>query len=101
MDNEKSSRDPTQIITLDDTQHVAFLKLKGYTVKPWIETDDQIPNQDPNTKRVEFQVEGDPDSIEKDMQGFYQNELVGVQDFCRELKSVKSSMYNLRRMKRI
>ena len=101
MDNEKSSRDPTRIVTLDDTQHVAFLKLKGWKVTPWIEVDEQNPNQDPNTKRVEFQIEGDPDSIEKDMQEFYQNELVGVQDFCRCLKEIKSSMYGLRRIRKI
>ena len=101
MNNEKSTRDPTRIITLDDTQHVAFLKLKGWKVVPWIETDDQAPNQDPNTKRVEFQVEGDPDSIEKDMQKFYDNELVPIQDFCRCLKEVKSAMYNLRRLKSV
>ena len=100
MNDEKPTRDPTKTVTLDDTQHVAFLKLMGYVVKPWIEVDEQNPNQDPNMKRVEFQIEGDPDSVEKDMQRFYDNEMIPIQDFCRCLKEVKSAMYNLRRLRK-
>lgn len=101
MNDEKPTRDPTKVVTLDDTQHVAFLRLKGYKVTPWIEVDDQNPNQDPNSRRVEFQIEGDSDAIEKEMQKFYANESVGVQDFCRCLKEIKSSMYGLRRLRKI
>ena len=103
MNNEKPTRDPTEVkpVTLDDTQHVAFLKLAGWKVTPWIEFDEQNPNQDPNSKRVEFQIEGDPDKIERDMQKFYANALIPIQDFCRCLKEVKSAMYNLRRLKAV
>jgi hypothetical protein len=100
MDNEKSTRDPTRIITLDDTQHVAFLKMRGWKVTPWIESDDLAPT-DPNSRRVEFQVEGDPDTINMEMQRFYDDEPFPIQTFCRCLKEIKSAMYNLRRLKSV
>jgi len=101
MNDEKPTRDPTKTITLDDTQHVAFLKMRGWKVTLWIETDEQNLNQDPNTKRVTFQIEGEADEIGKEMDKFYLNESVPILDFCRALKDLKTQMYALRRMKRI
>ena len=78
---------------IEDTSLVAFLKLKGHVCIPWISRDD------PNDIRVSFDIQGDERAIEADMQKFYnQNEMVSVVDFCRMLKDVKSSMYNLRRV---
>ena len=101
MNDEKPTRDPTKTVTLDDTQHVAFLKMRGWKVTLWIETDEQNLNQDPNTKRVTFQIEGEADEIGKEMDKFYLNESVPILDFCRALKDLKTQMYALRRMKRI
>jgi hypothetical protein len=98
--NDNPTRDPTRIVTLDDTQHVAFLKMQGYKVTPWIEVDEQNPNQDPNSRRVEFQIEGDPDTINLEMQRFYADEPFPILTFCRHLKETKSAMYNLRRLKK-
>ena len=96
---ETGTRDPTKIVTFVDAQHVAFLKMRGWKFTLWIETDEQNPNQDPNAKRVVFEIKGDSDAIEKEMQKFYDNESVPIQDFCRALKDLKTQMYQLRRMK--
>jgi hypothetical protein len=98
MDNGKK-RDPTEpFITLEDSQHAAFLKMLGYKIVPWIEGD--TVGIDPNSKRVEFQVFGNPAAIEHDMQRFYVGENFSIQEFCRHLKDIKSAMYNLRRLKK-
>jgi hypothetical protein len=78
---------------IEDTSLVAFLKLKGHICIPWISRDD------PSDIRVSFDIQGNEKEIEADIQQFYDpNVLVGVQEFCRMLKDVKSSMYNLRRV---
>jgi hypothetical protein len=74
--------------------------MQGYKVTPWIEVDEQNPNQDPNSRRVEFQIEGDPDTINLEMQRFYADEPFPILTFCRHLKETKSAMYNLRRLKK-
>jgi hypothetical protein len=86
------TRDPTKVTCLEDAQLVAFMKLKGYIAIPWISRDD------PSDPRVSFDIQGDSDKIESDMQGFYNNELVGIQDFTRAYKEVKSLMYSLKRI---
>ncbi len=86
------TRDPTSVTSLEDTSLVAFLKLKGHIAIPWISRDD------PQDIRVSFDIQGNEQQIEADIQAFYQNEKVGIQDFCRCLKDIKSSMYNLRRI---
>jgi hypothetical protein len=103
MTNSIATRDPTPtspsaspsdrtLTNLEDTSLVAFLKLKGHIAIPW------ISRTDPNDIRVSFDIQGDGKQIESDMRNFYNNEMVGIQDFCRCLKDVKSSMYNLRRI---
>ena len=97
MDKE---RDPTTYVLLEDTQHVAFLKMLGHRVVPWIESPTAgQPPVDPNSRRVQFQVYGDPKVIELDMQKYYDDIPYPIQSFCRHLKDIKSAMYNLRRMK--
>jgi hypothetical protein len=89
-------RDPTfpeePITTLEDTSLVAYLKLKGHTLIPW------ISREDPSDTRVSFDIQGDRAAIAADMQRFFDNELIGIQDFCRNLKEVKSAMYNMKRI---
>jgi len=89
------TRDSTvkPVTSLEDTSLIAYLKLKGHTLIPWISRDD------PTDIRVSFDIQGEELQIEKDMQSFYDNEQVGIQDFCRNLKEVKSAMYNLKRIK--
>lgn len=94
--NVKQTRDPTPSHTtnLEDTSLVAFLKLKGHVTIPWISRDDETDI------RVSFDIQGEQRNIERDMQAFYDNEKVGIQDFCRCLKDVKSAMYNMRKIGR-
>ena len=74
---------------------VAFMKLKGHIAIPWISRDD------PADPRVSFDLQGDNEKIESDMQGFYNNEQVGIQDFTRAYKEVKSLMYNMKRIGKV
>lgn len=80
---------PTETI-LEDTSLTSFLRLKGHNIIPRLTTD----------SRVSFEIEGDPKQIEIDMQAFYSNEKVGIQDFCRCLKETKSALYNLKKVGR-
>ena len=81
-------------IKIEDTTIVAFLKLRGYAIVPFLYKDDK---EDP---RVSFGVQGDKKQIEIEMSNFFKNASVGIQDYCRCLKDVKSAMYNLKRISR-
>jgi hypothetical protein len=94
MSEAKQTRDPTEFTKLEDTSLVAFLKLKGHHTVPWISRDD------PDDVRVAFEIEGESAEIEKSIQAFYDNEQVGIQDFCRNLREVKSAMYNMRKIRK-
>jgi hypothetical protein len=91
-DQSAQSLPVTSTTSLEDTMLVSYLILKGHIAIPWLCRDD------PSDRRVAFDIQGEQERIEKDMQAFYNNESVGVQDFCRQLKSVKSLMYNLKRI---
>jgi hypothetical protein len=73
---------------LSDTVLVAFLALKGHRVKAWINREDG---------RVVFEILGDENQLNESMDSFYANEQVGIQDFNRKLKDVKSQMYNMKK----
>ena len=76
---------------LDDTSLVAWLLLKGHAVTPL-----RCVNND---QRLSFNIAGDTSSIEKDMNDFHNNVYVKVQDFNRSLKTVKSMIWNMRKVK--
>lgn len=78
----------------EDTMLVAFLKLKGFTVIPYVSRDD------PSDIRVSFDVDGDEKEIEAAVNAFYANEQIGIQDFCRAFKETKSNMHALKRVGR-
>jgi predicted dehydrogenase len=78
----------------EDTMLVAFLKLKGFTVIPWVSRDD------PSDIRVSFDVQGDEGDIEAAINAFYGNEMIGIQDFCKSFKETKSNMHALKRVGR-
>jgi len=92
MSNKDQPVQPTT--NLEDTMLVAFLKLKGLIAIPWISRDDK---DDP---RVSFDIQGDAEEIERYMFEFYNNSTVGVQDFCRQLRDVKSTLYNMKKVGR-
>ena len=81
------------VTSLEDTMLIAYLKLKGHIVIPWISRDD------PDDPRVSFDIEGDELQIEADMQTFYsETEQVKIQALSRVYKEVKSAMYAMKRI---
>ena len=79
------------LTNLEDISLVAFLLLKGHKIKPWRDTSD--------SDHVSFDIEGEANGIELDMHKYYSNEQVGIQDYIKCLKEVKSQMYNLKKVK--
>jgi len=77
---------------LEDTSVVAFLKLKNHTAIPFTTLDD--------SQHVKFKIGGDPQQIELDIVAFYNNEFVGIFDYIRCLKEVKSALYQMKRIGR-
>ena len=88
---ESMAGNPPETI-LEDTSIVAFLKLKRHDTVPFTTSDD--------SQRVKFKIGGDPQQIESDIVAFYGNESVGIFDFIRCLKEIKSQMYSLKRIGR-
>jgi hypothetical protein len=85
---DNSNKSPTT--NLEDTALIAYMMLKGHQIKPWRSSEDPV--------RVSFDIEGDSDKIEYDMQNFYNNNQVGIQDYVKCLKQVKSIMYNMKKL---
>jgi hypothetical protein len=69
----------------EDSLIVAFLALQGHKITPY-----------KKNGRVVFEVVGD---IAQDVEAFYQNEKVGVLDYSAMVKSVRSSIFNLKAVK--
>jgi hypothetical protein len=89
MENEvRGQPAPTN---LEDTSLIAFLLYKGHKIHPWRDSTER--------NHVVFDVIGDSQAIEIDMDKYYNNEQVGIQDYVRCLKEVKSQMYNLKKIK--
>lgn len=74
---------------IKDTSLVAYLVLKGHLAIPWRDTEDK--------GHICFQIESD---ITKDMEAYYQNEKVGIQDYVKCLKAIKSQMYQMKNLER-
>jgi hypothetical protein len=73
----------TKVIELEDSIIVAYLFLKGHRFIPTKREDG----------RVVFRVEGD---ISEDLQEIYQNVQVGILDFIKSLKAIRSSIFALK-----
>ena len=80
---------PTPTTNLEDTMLVAYMVLKGHKIKPWRDVE--------NGDHITFDIEGDVAKIEADMQTYYANEQVGIADFVRHFKAVKSQMYAMKK----
>lgn len=70
----------------EDSLIVAFLALQGHQITPCKR----------HNGRVIFEVIED---ISRDVEAFYLNQEVGVLDYSRMLKSVRSSIFNLKAVK--
>lgn len=69
----------------EDATIVAFLACQGHQITP-------LRN---SNGRVVFEVDGD---ISKDIEAFYANQLVGVADYVRTFKALRSSIFTLKAM---
>jgi len=76
----------------EDMMLVAFLKLKGFIVVPWVDRNNTADT------RVSFDIQGDENEIEAAVNAFYANEQIGIQDFCKSFKETKSNMHALKRV---
>lgn len=95
MEETKPAEERSYAMTmLEDTNLVAYLKLCGYVAVPFRCLDDP---RDPN--RVAFNIEGSVEDVEAATKEFYSNKLVGVQDFCRCIKEIKSVTHALRKLR--
>lgn len=70
----------------EDSFFVAFLALRGHQITPCKQ----------HNGRVTFEVIGE---ITRDVEAFYLNQGVGVLDYSRMVKSVRSSIFNLKAIK--
>lgn len=82
---------------LSDTMLIAFLKVRGHTAIPWIQVDEN-GNYDPRNPRIEFDVIGEEKELEESMQLYHGNEPVGIQDYVRSLREVKSAIYDMKKI---
>jgi hypothetical protein len=76
---------------LEDANVVAYLIMKGHIAIPF------ISHISDHTARVSWDIQGD---VEDTLRGYYSNESVGVRDFVRILKDVRSEMYSTKTMAR-
>lgn len=89
MGNVKED-EPTTM--LEDTMLIAYLRVRGHTAIPW------ICREDRNDVRVAFDIMGDKKDIEESMQAYHGNDPVGVQDYVRSLREVKSAIYDMKKI---
>ena len=71
----------------EDATIVAFCALRCHTATPM---------RDPNG-RIVFEVEGD---IARSVEAFYTNQQIGIMDYVRIFKMIKSQIFTLKSMKR-
>lgn len=68
---------------IEDATIVAFLALRGHRITP-------LKN---SNGRIIFEVEG---NIAPDIEAFYANHSVGIMDYVRMLKSLRSSIFTMK-----
>jgi hypothetical protein len=79
-----------EMTVLEDTALVAFLSLQGHRVVP-IRSKEPTP-EEPQV-RIAFEVYG---SINADIEAYHNNAMIGISEYVRHLKQVRSSMFNLK-----
>jgi len=80
------------VTLLEDTALVAFLAYCGHKVVP-IRSKEPTP-EEPHV-RIAFEVHGE---LDDDVEAFYANAKVGIADYVKHLKSVRGSMFNLKKL---
>lgn len=91
--DEKVKRN--DVVPVEDANIVAFLVMKGYIAIPYIKSE----SSESQGSRVAWDVQGDADAIQAEINIFWANERVGIWDYVRTLKDIRSSMYNIKSIK--
>ena len=94
--DEVARKEPVKDVTvIEDAMIVAYLVMKNYLAIPYIKSE-ATSNQG---SRVAWDVQGDQNAIENEIKMFWANEKVGIRDYARVLKDIRSNMYTLKSMK--
>lgn len=93
--NEKVKDTVKDTVPINDANIVAYLVMKGYIAIPYIKAE----ATDNQSSRVSWDVQGDPDAINAEVKMFWENERVGIRDYVRTLKDIRSTMYTIKSMK--
>ena len=90
--------DKKVVTTIEDANIVAFLVLRGFIAIPFIKQEKGDGDKDYSSSRVAWDIEASDEKIAAEIKRYYGNERVGVHDFVRVLKDIRSQMYNTKSM---
>jgi hypothetical protein len=79
---------------------VAFLVLRGFIAIPFIQTEKggDIGRGTDTSSRVAWDIEDEDGKVDAEIKMYYSNEKVGVHDYVRVLKDVRSQMYSTKQV---
>jgi len=89
-----------KVTTIEDANIVAFLVLRGFIAIPFIQTEkggDTGRGTD-TSSRVAWDIEDVDGKVDSEIKMYYGNDKVGVHDFVRVLKDVRSGMYSTKQI---
>jgi len=78
-----------------DANVAAFLVMRGFIAIPFIKS----KSSEGHGSRVAWDIQGDQGAIDKEMKKYYANEKIGILDYVRILKDIRSEMYNIKSIK--
>ena len=82
-------------VTVVDANIAAYLVMKGYIAIPFIKS----KSSGDQSSRVAWDIQGTQGAIDKEMKLYYGNERVGILDYVRILKDIRSEMYTIKSIK--
>ena len=88
--SEKVNEESNSIVV--DANVAAYLVMKGFIAIPFIKS----KSSEGQGSRVAWDIQGEQDAIDQEMKRYYRNEKVGILDYVRILKDIRSEMYNVK-----
>jgi len=89
-----------KVTTIEDANIVAFLVLRGFIAIPFIQTEKggDIGRGTDTSSMVAWDIEDEDGKVDAEIKMYYSNEKVGVHDYVRVLKDVRSQMYSTKQV---
>ena len=87
-----------KVTTIEDANIVAYLVLQGFIAIPFIQTEKGKEADSQISSRVAWDIEAEEGKLDAEIKKYYGNESVGVHDFVRVLKDVRSQMYSVKQV---